>query len=62
MEDIKEIGEIKYCFPGILIEQEKCTEKVHIPDVFDILIEKIDELVRRVNELSKGGYIAGTRE
>jgi len=53
LEEIKEIGEIKYCFPELLIEQKGCSEKVHIPDVFDIIIEKIDEIVRRVNELSK---------
>lgn len=53
LEDIKEIGEIKYCFPELLLGQAKCKEAVHIPDVFDILILKIDEMVRRVNELSK---------
>lgn len=55
MKDIKEIGEIKWCMPEILLEQKDCTEKVHAPEVFDVLILKIDELVRRVNELSKRG-------
>jgi len=50
LEDIKEIGGIELTFP------EDCIEK-DIPEAFDILIEKIDEMVRRVNELSKRGGI-----
>lgn len=53
MEPIKEIGEIRYCFPAILLESEKCSEKVHIPEVFDKLITKMDEMIRRLNELSE---------
>lgn len=53
LEDIKEIGEIKYCFPGILIEEKEGSDAVHIPKVLDILTRKIDEMVRRINQLSK---------
>lgn len=52
MKPIEKIGEVRYCFPAILLEG-KNPEKVHILVLIDNLILKIDELVDRVNELEK---------
>ena len=53
LEEIKEIGEIKWCLPGFMLKQKDCGKEMHILEVVGLLIEKIDEMVRHVNELSK---------
>jgi len=55
VEDIKEIGEVKWCLPGFLLKQKDCGEEIHILEVVGLLIEKIDEMAKPLMNYRKGG-------
>lgn len=55
MKKIEKLGELEICYPQILTKQRDCKngQALHIFEVINKMLCKIDELVEEVNKLKR---------